>query len=88
MSWEDDYHLYVVHHLRTGNRETRMQIWVGNGRGYPEFSRTICLKDCWWHTNPVGERIRRMTERAQRKADELNHDQMYVNHDVEKALPE
>lgn len=71
---------YTVREYRYGNT---LQIWVGDEDGVPHFSRTIHL--IWNLFVPATERIRRVRDKAQRKADKLNHSEMYINHDLESV---
>lgn len=69
---------YSVRQYRHKNTVT---VWVGDEYGYPKRSRTIWLK-IWIFRSPA-ERIKSVREKYQKLADKWNHQEMFLNHEVE-----
>lgn len=83
----NDARYYSVRHFRSGDNEV---VWVGDDLGNPNvgpwglgFRREISLKWRWWQNTSPAERLRNALEKAQKKADEWNEREMYLNHERE-----
>jgi hypothetical protein len=51
----------------------------------PWLMHRVSLKDRWWNLSTPSERIREVVAKAQRKADKVNHREMYIGHEAELA---
>jgi hypothetical protein len=78
---------YFVRHYRDGDNE---HVWVGDERNNPNigpggmgFSRNISLRWRWWQPASPAERLRKALNQAQKFADKLNHQEMYLAHERE-----
>lgn len=74
---------HTVHEREYNNR---YDIWVCNKHGaskkhYPWHGEGTTLKRRLWHSTSPAERIRNYRIKAQRYADKLNHEDMYIQHE-------
>lgn len=76
---------WVVRKQRVANK---MHIFLADdGPTYllrqPHFDKYISLIWHWWQPASPAERIRRACDKAQAKADKLNHRELYIRHEAE-----
>lgn len=70
---------YSVKSPRYGDR---VEIWVREDpAGVSRWSRSVCLKECWWHIGSPKTRLENAYYKASKVADKLTDKARYVNSD-------
>lgn len=74
---------YQVTKRRYGDK---MEVWVWcTAHTWPSglYSKYIDLKWHWWQRSSPAERIRRAWDKAQKQADKLNAQELYLQHEAD-----